>query len=114
TATVFRLDNGGTATLRMDYLRPASVKGHGDDRLRLAGTRGIVEYQEEAGVSVIGAGGKRILTALPPAGAVFADFLQSAYLGATPALPWQDIVRASEATMAAQEAADRGTVVPIK
>ena len=26
TTTIFRLDNGGTATLRMDYLRPASVQ----------------------------------------------------------------------------------------
>jgi predicted dehydrogenase len=114
TVTVFRLDNGGTATLRMDYLRPASVKGHGDDRLRLAGTKGIVEYQEESGVTVIGPNGKRTLTALPPRGSVFADFLMSAYAGAKPALTWQEIVRANEATMAAQEASESGRVVSIR
>jgi predicted dehydrogenase len=114
TATVFRLDNGGTATLRMDYLRPASAKGHGDDRLRLAGTRGIVEYQEETGVTVMGPGGKRVLTALPRPGSVFADFLESAYLGARPALSWREIVRANQWTMAAQEAAESGMVIPIQ
>jgi predicted dehydrogenase len=114
TATIFRLDNGGTATLRMDYLRPASVKGHGDDRLRLAGTRGIVEYQEETGVTVIGPGGKRVLTTLPRQGSVFADFLLSTYLGAKAALTWQDIVRGNEWTMAAQEAAESGGVISVR
>lgn len=114
TATIFRLDNGGTATLRMDYLRPASVKNHGDDRLRLAGTSGVVEYQEETGVTVIGRGGKRVLTTLPSQGSVFADFLLSTYLGAKPALTWQAIVRANEWTMAAQEAAESGRLVSIR
>ncbi len=111
TATIFRLDNGGTATLRMDYLRPASVEGHGDDRLRLAGTRGIVEYRQDSGVTVMAAGGKRTLTNLPATGSVFADFLQSTYLGAKPALTWPEIVRANEATLAAHESAESGKTV---
>ncbi|HXB69374.1 MAG TPA: Gfo/Idh/MocA family oxidoreductase [Candidatus Acidoferrales bacterium] len=114
TATIFRLDNGGTATLRMDYLRPASVKGHGDDRLRLAGSKGIVEYQEETGVTVLSAAGRRVLTALPPAGSVFGDFLRSTYLGEKPALSWQEIVRANQWTMAAQEASESGRVIAIR
>ncbi|MDQ6698840.1 MAG: Gfo/Idh/MocA family oxidoreductase, partial [Acidobacteriota bacterium] len=105
TATVFRLDNGGTATLRMDYLRPATAGGHGDDRLRLAGTKGIAEYQESTGVTVLTAeSGKRILTTLPPQGSVFIDFLQSVYAGRTPALSWTEIVEANEFTLMAQEA----------
>lgn len=114
TATVFRLDNGGTATLRMDYLRPASVGGHGDDRLRLAGSRGIVEYQEEHGVTVISASGKRTLTNLPKAESVFADFLRSTWLGAESALTWPEIVRANEATLAAHEASESGKVVLVR
>lgn len=104
TATIFRLDNGGTATLRMDYLRPASLKGHGDDRLRLAGSKGIVEYQEETGVTVLSAAGKRVLTELPPKRSVFADFLRSTYLGEKPGLTWQEIVRTNQWTMDAEEA----------
>ena len=114
TATVFRLDNGGAATLRMDYLRPASVQGHGDDRLRLAGTKGIVEYREGADVVVIGPAGRRTLSSLPRQGSVFADFLLSAYAGAKPSLTWEEIVRANQWTLAADEAAASGRVIPIR
>ncbi len=114
TASVFRLDNGGTATLRMDYLRPASVQGHGDDRLRLAGSKGVVEYQEASGVTVMGPAGKRTLTSLPRQRSLLADFLLLAYAGAKPSLTWQDIVRANSWTMAAQEAADSGRVISIR
>jgi predicted dehydrogenase len=114
TTTIFRLDNGGTATLRMDYFRPAAAKSHGDDRLRLAGTKGVAEYMAETGVTVIGSEGKRVLTTLPRAGSVFADFLSSAYLGAKPALTWQEIRRTNEWTMAAHEASETGKVISIR
>jgi len=106
TATIFRLDNGGTATLRMDYLRPAAVQSHGDDRLRLAGSKGVVEYQEETGVTVLSGGGKRVLTSLPAQGSVFADFLRATYLGEKAQLTWPEIVHANEWTMMAEEATD--------
>ena len=60
---------------------------------------------------MISAAGKRTLTNLPPAGSVFADFLQSTYLGAKPALTWPEIVRANLATLAADEAAVSGRIV---
>ena len=113
TATIFRLDNGGTATLRMDYLRPGSVEGHGDDRLRLAGTKGIVEYQEATGVTVMSARGKRKLTDLPPQGWVFVDFLSDVYLGTKPLLSWKDIVQSNHFTLSAEEAAVTKKIVSI-
>jgi predicted dehydrogenase len=114
TATVFRLDNGGTATLRMDYFRPQVLKGHGDDRLRLAGTKGVAEYREDSGVTVLSGKGERKLEQLPPRGSVFADFLQSAYAGKPAALPWREIVRANEWTLAADEASQTGRVIAIR
>jgi predicted dehydrogenase len=114
TASIFRLDNRGTATLRMDYLRPAGIPGHGDDRLRLAGSRGIVEYQEVSGVTVLAGGRRRTVAPLPPARSVFADFLSSTYLAAKPTLSWEEIVRANNATMAAHEAAAAGKVITIQ
>jgi predicted dehydrogenase len=113
TASIFRLDNGGTGTLRMDYFRPQVLTGHGDDRLRLAGTKGVVEYREDSGVTVLAASGKRTLDKLPPRGAVFADFLLSSYAGAKPALPWRDIVAANERAPAAHEASEKKTIVAI-
>src|SRR5690554_6495597 len=41
----YRLDSGGTADVRLDYLRPEAAGSHGDDRVRVAGSDGIVEYQ---------------------------------------------------------------------
>ena len=67
TATLFRLDNRGTAALRMDYLRPETAPTHGDDRLRLAGTRGVLEYQAATGLTLVTAKEKpRVITDLPP------------------------------------------------
>jgi predicted dehydrogenase len=114
TASVFRLDNGGTATLRMDYLRPQVLPRHGDDRLRVAGTKGIVEYREDSGVVILNAKGQRTLATLPEKGSVFADYLRWVYLGARPQLTWADIVRANEVTLAAQEAAETGRWVTMK
>ena len=106
TATLFRLDNGGAATLRMDYLRPATAPGHGDARLRVSGTRGIVEYQEATGVTLVTAqSGPEVVRDLPPQQSVFLDFLRSVYQGAAPALSWPEIVQANEATLAAHTAA---------
>src|SRR5579864_9685146 len=53
TATIFRLDNHGTADLHMDYLRPDTAPSWGDDRLRLAGTLGVAEYQAATGVTLV-------------------------------------------------------------
>ena len=65
-------------------------------------------------MTVIGPGGKRVLTTLPRPGSVFADFLLSSYAGAKPALTWQEIVRANEWTMAAHDAAESGKVISIR
>lgn len=39
----FELEDGVLASVNIDYLRPESAATHGDDRLRAAGTRGIIE-----------------------------------------------------------------------
>jgi len=106
TGSVLHMSNGGSATLRMDYLRPSTAPGHGDDRLRFAGTRGIVEYQESTGVTVISdRTPPRQLHNLPAQESVFADFLQQVYLGEPGKLTWPEIVRANDITLAAHESA---------
>jgi len=44
---VFQLDNGGSAVVHADFLRPAKAASHGDDRLRLAGTKGVLEVRDD-------------------------------------------------------------------
>jgi predicted dehydrogenase len=114
TATIFKLDNSGTADLHMDYLRPDTAPTHGDDRLRLAGTGGVVEYQEATGVTLVtGKEKPRVLTDLPPGGSLFLDFLDSVYNGKPTGLTIQDIWKVNEIVLAARDAAERHGIVKI-
>ncbi|HXU82234.1 MAG TPA: Gfo/Idh/MocA family oxidoreductase, partial [Polyangia bacterium] len=114
TASLFKLDNGGVATLRMDYLRPSKAPTHGDDRLRLAGTKGIAEYQESTGVTLVTSEAAPAKLDLPPKGtSAFVDFLLASYEGKAPALPLADIYRANEIALAAFEAAAQGRTLAV-
>lgn len=114
TASVLQMDNGGLATLRVDYLRPETAPSHEDDRLRLAGTKGIVEYQASTGVTLMTAGGApQVVTELPAAQSLFIDYLNATYNGKAPTLPLREIYRICEVTLAAEEASNRGAMVAI-
>jgi len=114
TTTSFLMDNGGTATLHMDYCQPQTAAAHGDDRLRLAGTTGVAEYLAATGVTVVSQNSKiRRLTDLPRGGSVFVDFLNHIYNNAPATLSAEEIFAVCDATVAAHEAALQGTVVKI-
>lgn len=114
TSTSFRLDNGGTATLHMDYCLPASAPAHGDDRLRLAGTEGVAEYMAATGVTLATSARKpHRVEPLPAEGSVFRDYIAWVFAGAPATLPLRDIYAACEATLAAHEAAVDRKVVPV-
>ncbi|MBI3207865.1 MAG: hypothetical protein HYZ37_03065 [Candidatus Solibacter usitatus] len=114
TGTIFRLDNRGVGTLHMDYCRPESAPTHGDDRLRLAGTKGVLEYMEATGVTLMAEGRKpEKITDLPAKQSVFLDFLDHVYNGKPTALAFDDIYRSSLITIAAQEAAVNGRIVKV-
>ena len=44
-AMLFEMNNGGQATLNFDYLRPLKAPSHQDDRIRVAGSEGILEVR---------------------------------------------------------------------
>ncbi len=114
TVTAFRLDNGGAATLHMDYCMPATAPSHGDDRLRLAGTKGIAEYMAATGTTLVTKNAKpHRVDDLPPRGSVFYDFIANVYGGAPATLTEAEIYGACEATLCAHEAAAEGHVVRI-
>jgi predicted dehydrogenase len=112
TALIFKLDNRGTASLRMDYLRPASAPTHGDDRIRIVGTKGIIEYQEEHGLTLITETHPSTrIKELPSVKPLFIDFLESIYLKTLHAITIADIFRISEIVLKARSAADSGRLV---
>jgi predicted dehydrogenase len=63
-ASIFTLENGATVTVTADYYRPESASTWDDDRIRIVGTRGIVEY-EKGKVHLIDENGERELQLLP-------------------------------------------------
>jgi predicted dehydrogenase len=114
TASVFRLDNGGVATLRLDYLRPDTAPTHGDDRLRLAGLNGTVEFEQRTGVTLVThkESPKRLPEISAP-GSVFVNFLESVYAGKPSDLPLAEILRISEIVIGAQAAAREHRIVQL-
>jgi predicted dehydrogenase len=106
------LDNHGTALVRLDYLRPASAATHGDDRVRIAGTKGVIEYREGDGLTLVtDLVPSRRITDLPPAKLLFVDFLDSLYQGNPHLIERDDVFRVTEIVLKAREAAESGRVV---
>lgn len=114
TGSLFRLDNGGVALLNMDFLRPGTAPSHGDDRLRLAGTKGVLEYQGSTRLTLMTAArAPAVVEQLPREQLLFLDFLASVYLGRPSGLSLADIFRVNEIVLLARESAERRRVVSL-
>jgi predicted dehydrogenase len=46
TVSMLELENGAAAVVHTDYNRPAKAPTHGDDRLRIAGSQGVIEVRD--------------------------------------------------------------------
>ena len=111
TAVIYRLDNRGTANLRMDYLRPETAPTHGDDRLRVAGAKGVVEYQGGELTLITASAKPRVVTDLPPRRWLFADFLDSLHGDKKHLISEADVFRVTEIVLRSREAAETNRVV---
>jgi predicted dehydrogenase len=109
---LLKLSNGGTAVVTLDYLRPASAASHGDDRLRVIGSKGVVEMR----------GGKvELLTHDNPAtelallaeGSIFADFVAYLRGQSSPALLPGEAIAATRICLLARQAADERRIITI-
>ncbi len=112
-AILFRMDNGGVATLTMDYFRPAQAPTHDDDRLRIAGTKGVAEYQLATGVTVVTNDEAPKAVPLPRPMSGFADFLNHTFNGKDSLLPLADIWTANHIVLAARDAANSRRVISL-
>jgi len=110
------LAGGGHAVIWFDYLRPWSEgvqRKHGDDRLRVAGSEGIVEVVEE-GEKV------RLMTPtdvrevpLPPAADLLGSFVASIRGTDEPLIGLEESFRITEVALRAREAADTGRIIDL-
>lgn len=101
------LDNGGSALVHADYLRPAAAPSHGDDRLRVAGSEGLVECRAGLCTLMTQDQGPRDITDKGAEAEVGRD-LVAALEGDTTYFSTAESLRAARALLASRDAADTG------
>ncbi len=108
----FRLSNDVMASLTIDYLNPAAAPVHGDDRVRVVGTKGVLEVRA-GGVTLINENGVQHPENLIE-GDLFGDFLLQVQGRGVCRVSAQDSFAASLAAVCAQRAADTDAMVKIE
>ncbi|MGB9626054.1 MAG: Gfo/Idh/MocA family protein [Phycisphaerae bacterium] len=106
---LFEMKNGAEATVTIDYLRPSKAPSHGDDRLRVVGSKGIVEVRSTRQVFceiITEEEGPRELPRQDKFRPVLADFIDSLREGRPHIMAAEDPFVATEVAIKAREAAD--------
>lgn len=105
---VFRLKNGGTATCHLDYLRPANAPTHGDSRLRVVGSEGVLEVFEVGNrTNLISTKGTNGDLPLPPAVDLFEKFVGAMRGQGEPLVSAEDSLSISRVCLKARDASDQ-------
>lgn len=111
---LFRLTNGGTATCHLDFLRPEGAPTHGDDRLRIAGSEGMLEANDmDNRVNLISNKGNVAELPLPPPVDFFGTFIAGLRGEGEPLVSTQDAFAITRICLRARDAADTGTWVKL-
>jgi predicted dehydrogenase len=114
-ACLFELDNGGSAVMSFDFLRPPSASSHGDDYLRMTGSCGYIEVRLSQGLQVFSSEGPIMVPLSHPAYGPFADFLHSVMDPQHVCLvSAADTMVISELALCARDAADHGKRILLK
>ncbi len=105
----FALEDGVMASLTVDYLNPAQAPVHGDDRIRVVGTTGVLEVRGGT-VTLINENGVQHPENLVQ-GDLFEDFLLQIKGKGKCRVSAEESFAASYAAVCAQQAADEGVCV---
>jgi predicted dehydrogenase len=112
---ILRMDNGGTASVRLDYLRSPSAPSHGDATMRLAGSSGIVEVTNDGkDMTLMTTDQPPETISIPPSKSFLGDFLDSLEGEHAPLLTMEDAFRVTEICLKAREAAETREIVSLK
>lgn len=107
------LSNGASVTARIDYLRPAKAATHGDERLRVVGTKGIVEVNEgDEAISLI-TDDKIERIAFGETENLFVEFVKFLRGGPPPRITADDCFYITEVVLQARQAADEKKMITL-
>lgn len=108
-ACVVELEGGATATVNLDYFRPASAPSHGDDRMRVVGSEGVLEVRDGRCFLLDGLGPRELP---PPAQRLlFADFIDQIRGEGACLVGAEESFSNTEISILARDSADRGRVL---
>lgn len=103
----FEMEDGVMAAINIDYYRPAAAPSHGDDRIRCAGTEGVIEVRENK-IFLINKDGTQTFEPTE------APDLVEEFLDGRVTLSPEEIFYITRVSLAAREAADTGKTVQIE
>jgi predicted dehydrogenase len=114
SAFVLTMRGGGVSSLTLDYLRPETAPTHNDERIRIAGTRGVIETALiERKVTLISSSGPPRTLQGTPQTDIFTQFARSLRGEGPPPLTLREACRITEIAIKAQQAADTASVVDL-
>jgi predicted dehydrogenase len=112
-ACLFRFSNSGTGVVSFDYFRPHAAPTHGEDRLRVAGDKGVVEIAAgEATLCTNDAPPRQLLK--DEATSIFQEFVRHIETGAPMRMSAEEAFNVCELSLRAREAADTGASIRIQ
>ncbi|HPN85215.1 MAG TPA: Gfo/Idh/MocA family oxidoreductase [Victivallales bacterium] len=106
SAMIFECQDGRISSVTADYLQPRGASSHGDDRLRVAGTKGIIEIIHNT-LYLTDDSGSRTVDLESPPHMLFEDFIRATRGEETLVTPDDGFI-ATYSVLAARESADFG------
>jgi predicted dehydrogenase len=114
-AFVLAMRNGGVASVTLDYLRPENAPTHGDERLRIAGTLGVIEATlAEKSVTITTAEKPPVQLPPIPQTDLFTQFARSLRGEAPAPLTLHEACRITEIAIKAQRSVELGSGVSLR
>ncbi len=113
-SVLLRFSTGASATTRLDYLRPEPAPTHGDDRLRIAGSSGVIETSGLDPVVYVITDDQPPQRFDPPAvDNIFVAFAKALAAKEAPPISTEDCLAVTKLVLHARDAADKGVLVEI-
>ncbi len=106
---LFEMTGGVMAQASIDYLRPTAGPSHGDDRLRVAGTKGVIEVAHEK-ITLIDGNGEQDIVPIPDRN-LFSDIIMDISNRREALIDSHQTIELTRACLLAQKSADENQII---